>query len=52
MISFKPKIIAPIETGINKENEKLKADAGESPKSKAEKIVPPERETAGRIAKA
>ena len=44
--------IAPAVAGINKLKEKLKAFWGEKPKSRAEKMVPPDRETAGRIARA
>jgi len=51
-MSFRPKIIAPKVTGINRLNEKLKAFWGDKPNNKAEKIVPPDRETAGKIARA
>jgi len=51
-MSLKPKMMAPMVTGINKLKEKLKAFWGDKPKNKAEKIVPPERETAGKMAKA
>ena len=51
-MSLKPKTIAPKVTGMNKLKEKLKAFWGDKPNNKAEKIVPPDRETAGRIAKA
>lgn len=44
--------IAPKETGMNIEKEKLKAFMGDSPKNKAAKIVKPDLEIAGRIAKA
>ena len=42
--------IAPAVAGINKLKEKLKAFWGESPKSRPEKIVQPERETPGKRA--
>lgn len=51
-ISLRLNRMAPIETGINKPKEKLKAAAGDSPKRRAEKMVPPDRETPGRMARA
>lgn len=43
---------APKEAGIKRQKEKLKASSIVRPKSKAIKIVAPERETPGKIAKA
>jgi hypothetical protein len=43
---------APIEAGIKRLKEKLKACTGDSPSNRAAKMVEPERETAGRIARA
>lgn len=51
-IFLESRIKAPTEAGINKAKEKLKACRGDKPRSKAELMVAPERETAGRMAKA
>ena len=49
-ISLNPKIKAPSEAGIKRQNEKLKAVIGDKPRSKPAKIVAPDRETPGRMA--
>ena len=46
------KINAPKDAGIKRENEKLKASIGAKPTNKAAKIVEPERDMAGIMAKA
>lgn len=51
-ISLASKKIAPAEAGIKRQKEKLKALSEERPKRMAAKIVPPLRETPGKIAKA
>lgn len=51
-ISFNSKTIAPAEAGIKRLKEKLKALRGERPKRRAAKIVQPERETPGKMARA
>lgn len=51
-ISFTSIKIAPTLTGINNEKEKLKAFTDDSPSINPEKIVPPDLETAGKIANA
>ncbi|MPM86336.1 hypothetical protein SDC9_133425 [bioreactor metagenome] len=51
-ISLKLSKMAPAEAGINKLKEKLNALIGERPNKRAAKIVQPERETPGRMAKA
>ena len=43
---------APIDAGIKRANEKLKASIGLRPMNRAELMVAPERDTAGTIAKA
>lgn len=51
-ISLASNKIAPAVTGIKSEKEKLRALIGDNPKSIAEKMVRPERETPGKIATA
>ena len=41
---------APMEAGINRQKEKLKASIGASPINKPAKMVEPERDIAGRMA--
>lgn len=50
--SDKPSIRAPIDTGINNENEYLKANAGLKPNIKEATIVEAEREIPGSMARA
>ena len=52
IISSAPKTIAPADAGIKRLKEKLKALMGDKPKSSPAKIVQPERETPGRMARA
>ena len=51
-ISLADRIMAPKETGIKRQKEKLKALREERPKRRPEKMVKPERETPGRMATA
>lgn len=50
--SFAERMTAPIEAGIKRQNEKLKASVVERPNIKATEMVEPARETPGRIATA
>jgi len=51
-MSFSDNTKAPSEAGINSEKEKLKVVAGDRPNKRPAKMVEPERETAGRMARA